>query len=99
MIFAPMVSRRRKNDTEEKNEEQAEAKTTDRSTDGWLVGFRPVYVWDVSQTEGAELPKLDQVQGNPAEQLPRLIEFVKSQTSSSNIQRTSGLHVDCLMAD
>jgi len=95
MIFAPMVSRRRKNDTEEKNEEQAEAKTTDRSTDGWLVGFRPVYVWDVSQTEGAELPKLDQVQGNPAEQLPRLIEFVKSQNIkfeySENIRPARGL--------
>jgi antirestriction protein ArdC len=79
MIFAPMVSRRRKKEPEEQNEAQAEAKTTDRNTDGRLVGFRPVYVWDVSQTEGAELPKLDEVQGNPAEQLPRLIEFVKSQ--------------------
>jgi hypothetical protein len=44
-----------------------------------LIGFRTVYVWDVSQTEGAELPKLDEVTGDPAEQLPGLIEFVKSQ--------------------
>ena len=95
MIFAPMVSKRRKKESEEQNEEQAEAKTTDRNTDGRLVGFRPVYVWDVSQTEGAELPKLDEVQGNPAEQLPRLIEFVKSQNIkfeySENIAPARGL--------
>src|SRR5215469_6896004 len=72
MIFAPMVSRRRKKEAEKQNEQQADVRetTTERNTDGKLVGFRPVYVWDVSQTEGAELPKLDEVQGNPAEQLP-----------------------------
>ena len=95
MIFAPMVGRKRKNQTEEQKEEQADAKTTDRNTDGQLVGFRPVYVWDVSQTEGAELPKLDEAQGNPAEQLPRLVEFVKSQNIkfeySENIAPARGL--------
>ena len=81
MIFAPMLSRKRKKQAEEQKEEQPDATATDteRSTDGRLVGFRPVYVWDVSQTDGAELPKLDEVQGDPAEQLPRLIEFVKAQ--------------------
>jgi len=81
MIFAPMVSRRRKKQREEQNEAQADLKetTTEHTTDGKLVGFRPVYVWDVSQTEGAELLKLDEVQGDPAQQPPRLIEFVKSQ--------------------
>ena len=79
MIFAPMLSRKSKKEAEEQNEEQTETKAIERSTDGRLVGFRPVYVWDVSQTEGAELPKLDEVQGNPAEQLSRLFAFVKSQ--------------------
>ena len=96
MIFAPMVGRKRRKETEDQNVEQADAKaTTDRKTDGKLVGFRPVYVWDVSQTEGTELPKLDEVQGNPAEQLPRLIEFVKSQNIkfeySDNIAPARGL--------
>ncbi len=31
------------------------------------------------QTEGKDLPKLDEVTGNPDEQLPRLIEFVQAQ--------------------
>lgn len=96
LILAPMVGRKRNKKTEEENKEQADAKTTtDRKTDAQLVGFRAVYVWDVSQTEGAELPKLDEVQGNPAEQLPRLIEFVKSQDIkfeySENIAPARGL--------
>jgi hypothetical protein len=56
MIFAPTVSRRRKKETEEQNEEQPDAKAIERTTDGQLVGFRPVYMCAVSQTEGAELP-------------------------------------------
>jgi antirestriction protein ArdC len=97
MIFAPMVSRKRKKEADVQNQEHANVKesTTDRNTDGKLVGFRPVYVWDVSQTEGAELPKLEEVQGDPAEQLPRLIEFVRSQNIkfeySDNIAPARGL--------
>jgi len=96
MIFAPMVGRKRKKQAEEEKQDQAEAKeTNERKTDAQLVGFRPVYVWDVSQTDGAELPKLDEVQGNPADQLPRLIEFVKSQNIkfeySENIAPARGL--------
>ena len=95
MIFAPMLSRKSKKEAEEQNEEQTETKAIERSTDGRLVGFRPVYVWDVSQTEGAELPKLDEVQGNPAEQLSRLFAFVKSQNIkfeySGNIAPARGL--------
>ena len=82
MIFAPMVGRKRRKQSEEQNEaERTDAKTTstERKTDVQLIGFRPVYVWDVSQTEGEELPKLDEVSGDPDEQLPRLIEFVKAQ--------------------
>ena len=97
MIFAPMVNRRRKKDADEQNEQHGEVKetTTERNTDGKLVGFRPVYVWDVSQTEGAELPKLDEVQGDPAEQLPQLIDFVRAQNIkfeySDNIAPARGL--------
>jgi antirestriction protein ArdC len=95
MIFAPMVGRKRRKRTEEQNQQEPEAKATERKTEAQLVGFRPVYVWDVPQTEGAELPKLDEVQGNPAEQLPRLIEFVKSQNIkleySENIAPARGL--------
>jgi hypothetical protein len=81
VILAPMVGKKRRKQVEEEDESQpSDAKdTTSRSNDAQLIGFRGVYVWDVSQTEGAELPQLDEVTGNPEEQLPQLIGFVKSQ--------------------
>jgi NAD(P)-dependent dehydrogenase (short-subunit alcohol dehydrogenase family) len=55
MILAPMVGRKR-NTREEQSEsdaEQADAKSTNGTkSNGQLIGFRPVYVWDVLQTEG-----------------------------------------------
>jgi len=48
-IFAPMIGKKRRNE-EEKSKEAEEEKT--------LVGFRAVYVWDVSQTEGDPLPEM-----------------------------------------
>ena len=82
MILAPMVGRKRnkRQEQSESDAEQADAKSTDRTgSKVQSVGFRPVYVWDVLQTEGKDLPQLDEVTGNPDEQLPRLIEFVQAQ--------------------
>src|SRR6267154_3029449 len=45
-----------------------------------LVGFRAVYVFDVSQTEGAELPDLkERVKGDVGEYRERLIDFILAQ--------------------
>ncbi len=52
MIFAPMIAKKRRQKTSEEREE-SDSKTTAGPT---LVGFRPVYVWDVSQTEGKSFP-------------------------------------------
>jgi antirestriction protein ArdC len=72
-ILAPMIGKKRK-------EEETTA-DDDRKSNGEprLYGFRAVYVFDVLQTEGKDLPQLDEVTGNPAEELPRLIEFVQAQ--------------------
>lgn len=40
------------------------------------AGFRPVYVFDISQTEGQELPAVCSVSGDPREYLGRLAAFV-----------------------
>src|ERR1700712_6114705 len=50
-ILAPMIGNRKKKDTEPKKEPT-------KPHQPLLVGFRAVYVFDVSQTEGAELPAL-----------------------------------------
>jgi len=45
-----------------------------------LVGFRAVYVFDLSQTEGAELPDLkERVKGDVGEYRDRLIDFILAQ--------------------
>src|SRR5216683_5854014 len=55
MIFAPMVGYKR-NASETDQSQQSDARTD--KPEPRLVGFRAVYVFDVGQTEGVELPEL-----------------------------------------
>ena len=72
-ILAPLL------DTKRKNESEAEREIT-KQNQPVLVGFRAVYVFDVSQTEGAELPDLkERVKGNVGEYRERLINFILAQ--------------------
>lgn len=72
-ILAPMIGIRRK-----KGEEaEKDIRTQNQAV---LVGFRAAYVFDVSQTEGAELPELsERVSGSAGEFRDRLVEFVIAQ--------------------
>ncbi len=71
-IIAPIIGIRRKKDTE------ANKDITKQNT-AVLVGFRSAYVFDVSQTEGAELPAMREVYGEVGENRDRLISFIESQ--------------------
>jgi antirestriction protein ArdC len=71
-ILAPMIGTRRK------MQEEAEQDGAGKSAPV-LVGFRAVYVFDVSQTEGAELPAPATVTGEAGTHLDRLIDFVTQQ--------------------
>src|SRR6185312_7857808 len=42
-----------------------------------LLGFRNTYVFDVSQTDGVDLPEMREVSGDPGENLERLAEIVR----------------------
>jgi hypothetical protein len=42
-----------------------------------LYGFRAVYVFDISQTDGKELPALTEVQGDVSCYRERLVKFVE----------------------
>ena len=44
-----------------------------------LAGFRNAYVFDVSQTEGAELPTIREISGDVGENRERLFAFVERQ--------------------
>ena len=75
-ILAPMVGRRSMRDVA--TDEPSEDATTDgRRT---LYGFRAVYVFDISQTEGKELPTLTEVNGDVSGYRERLFKFVESQS-------------------
>jgi hypothetical protein len=69
-ILAPMVAKTRKDEAESDGE--GNSRTS-------LLGFRRVYVWDQSQTEGAPLPELDKVTGEAGVYLDRLRDYVNAQ--------------------
>ena len=75
-ILAPMVGhRRRKDDADQSSRQDDNAKPQPV-----LIGFRDVYVFDVAQTEGADLPEFEHsITGEVGEHRDRLIAFLDSQ--------------------
>ena len=72
-ILAPMIGTLKKKDTEATTESTATHKPI-------LVGFRAVYVFDVSQTEGAEFPALTKrTEGDVGEYRQRLLGHIEAQ--------------------
>jgi antirestriction protein ArdC len=72
-ILAPVIGVRRKKDVEA----EKDIRTQNQAV---LVGFRSAYVFDVSQTEGKELPTLYvRVTGTVGEYRERLIDFIIAQ--------------------
>jgi len=75
-ILAPMVGHRRRKDTTE-HEPNTNRETKPAPV---LIGFRAVYVFDVAQTEGADLPEFEHsITGDVGEHRDRLIAFLDSQ--------------------
>jgi hypothetical protein len=71
-ILAPIVGIKRKKDDEA-------AKDITKQNTRVLVGFRNAYVFDVEQTEGAELPGMRQISGTVGENRDRLVSLIKAQ--------------------
>lgn len=67
MILAPLV----------RKVESADACSTEKESR--IFGFRAVYVFDVSQTDGAPLPTIGVAQGDPGEYVSRLEKLVREQ--------------------
>jgi hypothetical protein len=75
-ILAPMVGQRRRKDTTEQ-EPNANRETKPAPV---LIGFRAVYVFDVAQTEGEDLPEFEHnITGDVGEHHDRLTAFLDSQ--------------------
>jgi hypothetical protein len=71
-ILAPIIGVKRK------PKEEAEKDIT-KQNQAVLVGFRNAYVFDVSQTEGAELPTMREIAGDVGENRNRLLAFIERQ--------------------
>ena len=70
-ILAPIVGVRRKKDADASQD-------ITKQNERVLLGFRNACVFDVSQTDGVDLPALNEVTGDPGENIDRLAAFVKS---------------------
>jgi hypothetical protein len=71
-ILAPMIGYRRKRDAAEQEQ--------DSKLQSILIGFRAVYVFDIGQTEGADLPEFEHnITGEVGEHRDRMITFLAQQ--------------------
>ena len=72
-ILAPVIGVHRKKDAEAEKGNRDQNQTI-------LFGFRSAYVFDVSQTEGKDLPELsERVTGDVGESRERLVDFILAQ--------------------
>jgi antirestriction protein ArdC len=67
MILAPIVRRKAENSEDDEKESSR------------IAGFRAAYVFDVSQTDGQELPQIGVVHGDPREYSDGLSRFAAAQ--------------------
>jgi hypothetical protein len=75
-ILAPMIGYRRRRDAAE----QEPNANQDGKPAPMLIGFRAVHVFDIGQTEGADLPKFEHsITGEVGGQRDRLIAFLAAQ--------------------
>ena len=80
LILAPMISRK-------KTDGAADSTADAKEATAKLYGFRAVYVFDVTQTEGKDLPALTaltEVEGDVSGYRERLVKFVESQNVTLN---------------
>ncbi|KAA6462176.1 DUF1738 domain-containing protein [Acidobacteria bacterium AB60] len=74
-ILAPLMGYRRRDTDNTETEQGLESKPQ-----SVLIGFRAVYVFDVAQTEGADLPEFEHsITGEVGEHRERLIDFLAQQ--------------------
>jgi antirestriction protein ArdC len=66
-IIAPMIGRKKDEDAQ-----------VDKSKDKTVFGFKVVHVFDVSQTEGDDMPEFAQVAGDPGESIPAVEALICS---------------------
>jgi len=69
-ILAPIVGKKKADDAAPEDE---------RNTKAMVYGFRTVFVFDLEQTDGEDLPAAPSIQGDAAGHLNTLLEFIRQQ--------------------
>ena len=78
--------------TDPETNETKEVKTTVKVEKQVLVGFKVVYVWDVSQTNGKELPTIDISVAKGKSILDRLLRFAEAKGIKVSFKELNGSH-------
>lgn len=74
MILAPLIGKERKVEIDADTWEEKDIETSSK-----LYGFKAVYVFDVSQTEGKEIPTYkDKLQGDPMAFIPKVESLINN---------------------
>lgn len=77
-ILAPLIGKRKKNTDPFSAEPTVKDDPSSKQEPKMLFGFRVVYVFDVSQTEGQELPEFARLEGDPGETIQQLEKVIRS---------------------
>ncbi len=77
-ILAPLVGKKRKVESGSESAESTSSEKANGESAKVLYGFRLVYVFDVTQTEGQELPEFTSLGGDPGDKLEKLDAIIRS---------------------
>lgn len=89
-ILAPVLNRKKKVEQEEGEEPEERPARTVR-------GFKVAHVFDVSQTDGKELPEFASLAGDPGEKTARLVSIIEERGISLEFVETLGGANGCSM--
>ena len=87
-ILAPMVRNRKTEESETSTHQKQEVSDDQQSR--VVTGFRLASVFDVSQTDGDDLPEFGGYFGDPAENLDRLKDFIASKGIELRMENPGG---------
>jgi len=91
MILAPMAVWRKSDNANEPASEDETTESERNETREKITLFKPVYVFDVSQTEGEEIPSILDASGDAGSALPVLKEAVRAAgIALEELERTPG---------
>ena len=76
-IFAPLIGKRKK-DLESSESKMVPSDEPSKQDAKVLYGFRVVFVFDVTQTDGQELPDFATLGGDPGDRIQRLEQIIRN---------------------